>query len=166
MGNIDPGKHGQGAILLGIEARGLATETARQAAVDRAAEGVRLAHGKCEELAARGEERAADYVRAFYARREAVRVLKDTPASNVSALTTKRDVLLELEVWVGPEDPECCAFAIQLALEAVSLADVLGHDRENGVVHRQKGHPGGPGRWLMGAAVSFPAYLVSRLGLG
>ncbi len=149
-----------------IEARELFSDVISDASIERSAELVRVAHERCAKLTVEGEGRSTAYAQAITDRREALRILRDTPATNPPSLATKRDILVELEVWIGREDPECCDFAIRLAHEAIGLVELCQNGSARESKNARNGHLGGPGRWLMGAAASVPAFLVDRLGLG
>ena len=149
-----------------IEARDLFSNELLDATVERSAELVRVAQKMCAKLTLDGEGRSVAYAQAIADRYEALRNLRDTAAASRAELEIKREILGELEVWIGREDPECCAFAIQLAHEAIGLLELYQNGAEDESHRAKNGHLGGPGRWLMGAAASVPAFIVDRFGLG
>jgi hypothetical protein len=78
-------------------------------------------------------------------------------------LKAKLEVLKSVHAWCGP-DESVVPLAMHVAEEAVAYLV-----RESDLHDKRSGSPGGwtgPGRWLMGAAASVPAFLVDRFGLG
>lgn len=166
MASVTPVRRGQELREFGNEAKKAPLNASQDVEIDLAANSVRLAHKRCLDLAAGGEGRSSSYAQAVADRSEAIRVLMDTPASSFEGLRLKRNILLELKDWIGQEDPCCCEFAVQLADEMVQFIDLREAGAKRESAHHGNSSVSGPGRWLMGAAVSVPAFFVNRLGLG
>jgi hypothetical protein len=107
-----------------------------------------------------------DYGRAAATRLAALQALVSAPAASVSALEVKRDIITELEGWIGPEDSTFSGLLIQLLQEAIGLLKAQEglDDTASDVV--QSAPKSSPARWLMDAAASVPAFIVGRLDLG
>jgi hypothetical protein len=135
-------------------------------AVLRAARAVTAAQMRC--MAALLEDRAVDpdYGRAAASRLAALRALISAPAASVAALEVKRDIITELEGWMGPEDSTFSSLLIQLLQEAIGLLKAQeGFDDTPSDV-AQSTPKSSPTRWLMDAAASVPAFIVGRRDLG
>jgi len=166
MGSIIVGKIRPETRLPQTEARELSSSTTVVGSLERAVECLLGAQARCVEVAAESENRSAAYAQAVADRYEAIRLLRDTPASSRVELETKRDILCELDRWIGRDDHACCDFAFHLVQEAIQLMNAGQADDEVEDSRVGYGHWVSPGRWLMGAAANVPAFIVDRFGLG
>ncbi|GAB0119817.1 hypothetical protein Acid7E03_38890 [Acidisoma sp. 7E03] len=136
------------------------------AAVLKAARAVTAAQMRC--MAAFLEDRTVDpdYGRAAAARLAALQALVAAPAASVAALEVKRDIFVELEGWIGPEDSTFSGLLMQILQEAIGLLKAAENLDETTTDVERATPRSNPARWLMDAAASVPAYIVGRRDLG
>lgn len=134
-------------------------------AVLRAAQAVAAAQRRCMAVYVEDGGRDPAWEEAAAGRLAALQALIATPAESAVGLEAKRDTLADLEIWIGSEDPYC-GLLKQVMNEAINLLR-LQETRVDEESERAKSMAwASPGRWLMGAAASVPAFIVDRFGLG
>jgi hypothetical protein len=163
MESINPAKNGLVARLPRIETDGADYALTVDAPLRHAVECYHKVRARCEAHMASGEGMDPAFQALDRERRQAIQAVMEISAFGPDGLKGKLEVLRSLHAWFGP-DENVVPLAMHIAEEAVAYlvreSDL--HDKRTGSAAGW----GGPGRWLIGAAASVPAFLVDRFGLG
>jgi hypothetical protein len=163
MESINPAKNGLEVHLPPIDSTGTDYVLTVEAPLRRAVEHYLKVRARCEAHMASSKGMDPAFQTLDRERRQAIQALMEISAFGPEGLKAKLEVLKSVHAWCGP-DESVVPLAMHVAEEAVAYLV-----RESDLHDKCAGSPGGwtgPGRWLMGAAASVPAFLVDRFGLG
>jgi len=162
MGNIPPEKTGPEARLPRIETAVSDYAPAVGAPLMRAVEHFQKVRARWEAHMARGEGMDPAFRVLDWERRQAIQAVMEISAFGPDGLKVKLEALKSYNAWCGP-DERVVPLALSLAEEVIECLSRDGSD------DKRTASPGGwgsPGRWLIGAASSVPAFILDRFGPG
>jgi hypothetical protein len=162
MGNVTPENTGPEARLPRIETAASDFALAVGAPLMQAVEHFQKVRVRWEAHMALGEGMDPAFRVLDQERRQAIQAVMEISAFGPDDLKAKLEALRSYNAWCGP-DERVVPLALSLAEEVIAFLSRDGSDDKRTA---SSGGWGSPGRWLIGAASSVPAFILERFGPG